>query len=307
MRTGPVSGFVTLLAALPAESGEIRLGIEKLFLELGGPEDGPMNGLRVYAERFGLAEGPHDGPSAAAEGLIAGSRIGSRAHAATGSIASGGAFASAERAVIQFGGPDFPDRRDYELGNQADRGDELHLRGRVWGIQLAELLSERLFPGLSADPELQGELSGDLGVTGTVRDQSVQFTAAMGLNLDGRPALRISASFSMEPGDPFVHRIRGVIAVDGFETDDPPAAEMARAQKLASMLSERLRPMGQISVFASALESAARQYAELGMGSETGLQLTIPADLPDGQGRSSLDRAAQLAASLGLLPQDSET
>ncbi len=307
LNAGPVSGFATLIASLPAELGSVKLGAEELFIELDG-SGGGMNGLRFYAERFGFAAGAQDGTVAAAEGLVAGSRTGSRAHSMTGSAPGGGAFASAERAQFQFSGARPPLRPEQDFGNQADRGDEWHLRARFRGVQLAEFLLEALIPELSAHPGLRAELSGNFGVTGEVSDQSLQLSAALGIDLDGRPALRISARLSLDSSDPFVHRIDGVIAFDGVDSAGEAAVESGqpRPRQLAAMLGMRLGQLGRGSAFITAAESAALQFSEQGTASEASLHRTIAADLPRRKSRHVFERMAQLLSGLGLTPQELE-
>ncbi len=297
---GMISGFATRLAVLPEEAGIDRVGIEKLFLEIVSDRLGPMNGLRVYTDRLGIVERFQQGMAITTDEWVAGSRMGSAAHAATGSIPGGGAFASAKRMSLQLR---HKDTSAPSTGDAAVPIEGMRLHGQIHKIRLVQGVVEELLPELLIDGALIGDLTTDLGVTLAITDHAVKLSGALGLHLDGQSALRLSAQLETDSRDPFVQRISGVVKVDHPDLPEGNVIpdDLRTTQELAAALSTRLAMIGDDVVLASALSTALRQYAAQAESSEVHLHLIDPQDLRPNVTLSDIERLSQFLAEIGFL------
>ena len=297
---GPVSGFAASAASLSPGPDNSRLGIEQMFLELAGPENGALDGLRVFAERAGLNGSASSALSALAENLTVGSRQGSLLREKTGSPADGGALVSAERASVRLL-PKRHEGRDRPLGDQADRGDAIHLRAEIWNLRFAGAFIGFLFPELSDFPELTEIVSGDAGITLDADASVTRLRAAIGLNLDGRKLLRFSARLDLSVAGQDMHALEGFVVMEGAGSGDGSAdsAASAWARRLAEVFAERAQLRNSSSPVAQAILESALEFAATGARSTSEFAGTIPAVLFDAKAGQRFGALFSLAASIG--------
>lgn len=297
---GPAAGLASSVASLSPDPDNPRLGIERLFIEIAGPENGALDGLRLFAERAGVSGAASTELSAIADSLIVGSRAGSLVRQTTGSPLGGGALLSAKRASLRLS----PKRHTGSFrphGNNADRGDAIHLRGEIWHLRLAGVFIELLFPALSEYPEFQEILSGDGGFTLDADESVTRLSAAIGLNLDSRQLLRFSAGLTLSSADDNAHVIEGFVSIDGTGSGNGAADSTASAwaRQMAEILAERAQAHNSGSFVVQAIQNSAREFSVSGERATSDFLGTIPALPPGAVSDHRFSALYALAASLG--------
>ena len=306
---GVAEGFASTLASLVTPSGAAKLAIDKLFVEFNRLEGYRMNGLRLYFESLGFLARTESRTAIAANDLVAGSVTGSKAHKLTGLVPNGAAFASAEQATIEFGSVDGENPTVDQLNSHSIRNDQFYLRSTISGIKLAKELSEELFPSLAGQSTLGGSLIGDIGITSEVNGQSAQLSVALGIKVNGQLALRIGSQFELLSTDPFIHQVDSVIVVDGFNTEEAvkPSNGDPQARKLAELIADHLKALANDDRIATALATAAQEFAQNGQTAEVSFQMTAPANPLRDDSQTSIDTLAKLVLTIGLLQDSSRS
>ncbi|MCY3878940.1 MAG: hypothetical protein OXF74_07150 [Rhodobacteraceae bacterium] len=179
--TGNLSGYIAGLTSLPAAGDGLKLGFERLFVELDGSLTHPASGLRVFAGKSGIVGARPAGFTVIAEDLAIGSRPGSPFHAFAGLLPEGAALAVAERMRL----------------HNPDSADEVHIR--AWNIRLASGLIRVLLPYLPRDTGMWDRLGTDLGVTLTPDGAEMRLALALAVTQDGENLLRISGNGRIFP------------------------------------------------------------------------------------------------------------